>query len=257
MSDPRVTRTTQGFAPAEGTFRDTDHPSENLKTLIAQLQEKPVVEAMALADRIDIHGTGDMSREDNQDIAYEALPILVDSAIDAANMVGRRDDRIAELEKDHIDARSWKDRFEQESMRIEHALFLPLCLDGDEANDVLVEFVEDWPDDEDHPLFTQAPALAALNTSDEYPDMAEVVELIERGRLDGWLVRVARPFMRYGKATEAGSVGASYSWNNYRHGWVYGTTFNEALERALEWAAKVDNIDRVNSGAPEREAEPA
>lgn len=81
-----------------GLLRDGPWLSENARRVYIELIGVDWFKRLKLADKIE-RGDADQSN-DEQDTLYETYAALVDMSIDLFNMVSRRDERIAELERE-------------------------------------------------------------------------------------------------------------------------------------------------------------
>lgn len=139
------------------------------------------------------------------------------------------------------------DRFNNAPARIEVILFiagminsegsLPDPLDDLLADSTEKELKECFPGMPDHIL----EALELRHARGEaFSEWA-----LESGTL-GFLVQFAAPVIR-----SCGGPGAfSYSWGHYYTKWVYGDTFDLALERGFEWVQQMREKDLAKAGEP-------
>ncbi|UTC29768.1 hypothetical protein BAJUN_01380 [Bajunvirus bajun] len=271
MSDePRVVVKTAGLKPADGTFRDTDHPSENYLTCVGLMETPTITKVMAVADKMML---GQTVTDDDMTALYEdGLTGIVDTAIDAINMIGRRDDEIHRLNELNETvskiALDWKtppvalhERLRDLNVRIERMIYLPLAYADDEyLGEALESFIEDdWPDDDDNELWTQMPGLLDALGSENVPEFGEFVLAIRRLNLNGFLIQLSRPVTRWSRnEVEKGedpNYGSTSSWGHAYLRWAYGATLPEALERAAEWAEMTEAKEKTEAKVyPKREA---
>ncbi len=128
------------------------------------------------------------------------------------------------------------ERFADAVARTEEVIFLGGALDLDNAPEALDEFFEDQVD--------QLVEIFGANAS-ELTGVPEVWEfqqwLIDSDKL-GYLVKFATPVMDRSR----------FSWGCYRTRWVYGDTFEAALDAGFAWVESMRDRERnaVGKTAP-------
>ena len=122
------------------------------------------------------------------------------------------------------------ERFFNETARIEKIIYIA-GNDFDSPSDDLRDFIEDIDSEElIERIFgaTTDRVLNALRDDDEFS--MELTEWLFRVGKLGLLLKFATPVM-----TPLKGGGGSFSWGYQQLQWVYGDTFEEALEKGFEW----------------------
>lgn len=118
------------------------------------------------------------------------------------------------------------ERFEENTARVEKIVWLAAgVLSENSAEDILEDFFKDersvkecFPEIYDH-------LLEAADDGDYY----EIEMLLGDAEKFGFLFELATPCMT------CNGTSLSYSWSSYYKGWVYGDTFDKAVEKGFAW----------------------
>jgi len=127
-------------------------------------------------------------------------------------------------------------------MLVDAVIFLPLAYDDEDTlSEPLEEALEFVFEHREMEVFPHR--LGELPNSDEGDFNPDMVCWFEGMNLTGYLVKVRRPVMRYMRY-EDGRYSASFSWGHYGYTWRYGDSLEEAMSRAIEWAAEREEAEK-------------
>lgn len=145
---------------------------------------------------------------------------------------------------------NYRKLFAENTMRMDAVIYLPLAINDDCADNLLVDYIlEQWPDTPDDPFIVAHPRLAEFCTPEEFPEPLDVLPTMTEAQVDGFLARVSRPVMRY---DPDGSGMSTFSWGASNYAWLYGRTMDELVERALAWASARDQEQRAKASGVSR-----
>lgn len=130
-------------------------------------------------------------------------------------------------------SRDLLDRFDQATARIERVIPLFAAADGDAASDDACCFLENEFEEIERAL-GKLPAWLKDEDMGGCEFQGAFFEWLYRQGKFGFLVQFATPVMtHYTKTSRA------FSWGYYNTEWVYGDTFEQALEAGFAWVESV------------------
>lgn len=135
------------------------------------------------------------------------------------------------------------DRLYEASLRMESIINVAGMITADGSfSDPLEDFLDD-NDEELKRCFPDMPA-CVLEAMDDRHERGDVFTewALESGKL-GFLVQFSTPTMEHHPKSNSWS----FSWSSYYTRWVYGDTFDLAVERGLEWAEERRAAERAKA----------
>lgn len=116
-------------------------------------------------------------------------------------------------------------------VRIEKLIWLPFAISHGQANEDLVEMIEQYVD-ADADILRQWPLLGELYRRDSDFDIDDFIEAMSTSEQSGFVGFVARPSHRHYE----GEPHPVINWGVSRHVWIFGDTMDELIVRATAWA---------------------
>lgn len=144
-------------------------------------------------------------------------------------------------------------KFFDETCWVENVIYLPGAVGDGTVADGLIEFFK-YNDDEfiekaigELPLFMKDGNVEDVGDMDRSELSDFISEYVYRSSKKGFLVLFATPVF-----SEVTEQSATFFWGYYSTQWVYGDTFEQALEKGFEWVELRRKQEREHAGIKEQ-----
>lgn len=142
-----------------------------------------------------------------------------------------------------------QDKLEDATVRIEQIIHFGCMLTDYSMPESVKELFEDVTPIVDD-LFPDLPAEGKQEIENGYFEIEWFIDWINEKRRHGYGILFATPVMK-----PIGEGGRDYSWGHYSTKWIYADTLEEAVDKAVLWAAerRQVEVERAASEAVEEE----